>query len=352
MAIKIRPLILLILLLIVPLSVGAQDRQCMNCHGKKDLRTQERPGKFRTLYVDQESITNSAHGRLPCGDCHLDALDLPHPKKMRKVNCIGCHDKGRTFAQGPTMEYNLYKESVHGRERQKGNIKAPDCAACHGSHDILSHTDIRSRGYRLNIPEKMCGHCHEKPLADYRLSVHGVFSTKGDLNPPICTDCHTEHSIRKTVDPSSTVYATNIVTMCVKCHGDFGIMKRYGKKTEEVETYYESFHGVATQFGEKNIAHCASCHSYHAILARDDAASSINPANLPKTCGQVKCHPGASANFGKGKMHVNPKSKDSGVIYYVSFGFKWLTIIVLLVLFAHIFLDLARKLQEKRKKGS
>ena len=48
-----------------------------------------------------------------------------------------------------------------------------------------------------------------------------------------------------------------------------------------------------------------------------------------------------------------PESKESGIIYYVSFGFKWLTITVLLVLFAHIFLDLLRKLaREKKEKGS
>jgi hypothetical protein len=196
----------------------------------------------------------------------------------------------------------------------------------------------------------MCGKCHKEVLAEYRSSIHGAISTKGDMNLPICTDCHTEHGIRKIADPSSTVYAANIVSMCVKCHGDFAIMKQYGMKTEEVETYYETFHGVAVKLGEMNIAHCASCHGYHAIKPQKDATSSINPANLPRTCGQPKCHPGATANFGKGKVHVNPQSKESGIIYYVSFGFKWLTITVLLLLFIHIFLDFLRKLQEKKKK--
>ena len=58
----------------------------------------------------------------------------------------------------------------------------------------------------------------------------------------------------------------------------------------------------------------------------------INPAHLAATCGQPKCHPGATANFGKGKVHVNPKSKDSGIIYWIALGFKWLTITVLIVL--------------------
>jgi hypothetical protein len=340
----------ILFLFFLPAMVYGQDHRCSMCHGKKDFAARDSSGKNRPLYVDEELLRNSTHGRLSCIDCHLDAMELPHSKRLKRVNCAGCHDKGRTFEQGPTMEYIVYRDSVHGRELQKGNPKAPNCASCHGSHDILSHLDIRSRGYRLNIPDKMCGRCHEKALSEYRTSVHGTFTTKGDTNPPICTDCHTEHGIRRTVDPTSTVYATNIVAMCVKCHGNFAVMNKYGKKTEEVETYYESFHGVATKYGEKNIAHCVSCHGYHAIMAQADPRSSINPANLPATCGQVKCHPGATANFGKGKVHVNPKSKDSGIIYYVSFGFKWLTITVLLVLFVHIFLDLLRKLQEKKKK--
>jgi hypothetical protein len=348
---KSRLLPALVLLLLFSFPAMAQEQRCLICHGKKDFAAKDPTGKMRALYVSQEKLRSSAHVKNVCIDCHVDAMELPHPPRLKKVNCIACHSKGMTFEQGPVIEYSMYKDSVHAREQQKGNKKAPTCASCHGGHDILNRTDIHSRGYRLNIPDRMCGPCHEKALTEYRQSVHGKFSTKGDINPPVCTDCHTEHGIRRTTDPYSTVYASNIVAMCVKCHGNYSIMEQYGKKTEEVETYYESFHGVATKFGERNIAHCASCHGYHLIKARDDVTSSINPVNLPKTCGQPKCHPGATANFAKGKMHVNPKSKDSGIIYYVSFGFKWLTITVLIVLFAHIILDFLRKLQEKKKRG-
>jgi hypothetical protein len=345
-----RGILLLFFLIFIPLTLSAQEHRCLVCHGKQNLKAKDLSGKERSLYVNTGELTGSAHGKLVCVDCHLDVSELPHPKRLKKVDCAACHSKGKTFEQGPTIEYSLYRDSVHARERQKGNQKAPDCVSCHGSHDTLNHTDLRSKGYRLNIPDRMCGKCHKEVLTEYRSSIHGAISTKGDINLPICTDCHTEHGIRKIADPSSTVYAANIVGMCVKCHGDFAIMKQYGKNTEEVATYYETFHGVAVKFGEMNIAHCASCHGYHAIKPQKDATSSINLANIPKTCGQPKCHPGATANFGKGKMHVNPQSKESGIIYYVSFGFKWLTITVLLLLFVHIFLDFLRKLQEKKKK--
>ncbi len=347
---KNRLVILTVLFVLLPLLAHAEEKRCAICHGRKDFSARDASGRQRPLHVNEDILTASAHGKLACVDCHLDALELPHGKRLRKVDCVACHARGRTFEQGPKIEYLMYRDSVHARERQKGNTKAPDCVSCHGAHDIRSRLDIKSRGYRLNIPDSMCGTCHKKALGEYRDSVHGTFTTKGDVNPPVCTDCHTEHGIRRVVDPSSTVYATNIVNVCVRCHGDFSIMQQYGKKTEEVETYYESFHGVASKFGEKDIAHCVSCHGYHVIKSRTDVKSSIFPANLPNTCGQAKCHPGATINFGKGKVHVNPKSKESGIIYYVSFGFKWLTITVLLLLFAHIFLDFLRKMQEKRNR--
>ena len=336
----------------IPFTAHAQEQRCLLCHGKKEFRAKDAAGKEQSLYVDVSVFRNSAHGKLSCVDCHLDTMELPHGRRLKQVDCGACHYRGRTFGQGPAIEYLLYRDSVHAKERQKGNMKAPDCASCHGTHDVLSRTDIHSRGYKLNIPEQMCGKCHTKELADWKASVHGPAGHKGDLNLPVCTNCHTEHGIRRAADPGSTVYATNIVEMCIKCHGDFSMMNQYGKKTEEVESYYESFHGVATKFGEKNIAHCASCHGYHLILARDNPASSINPTHLAATCGQPKCHPGATANFGKGKVHVNPQSRESGIIYWVALGFKWLTITVLIVLFIHILLDFLRKVQERRKKGA
>lgn len=347
----VRFCLIILVLVCVPLSLSAQERRCALCHGKKELKGKTAEGKERSLYVNEAVLEASTHGKLACVDCHADAIELPHGKRLKKVNCGACHYRGRSFSQGPSIDYSLYRDSVHAKERQKGNMKAPDCAGCHGSHDVLSHNDIRSPGYKVNIPEKMCGKCHEKALGEYKRSVHSAFSSKGDVNLPVCSDCHTEHGMKRTADPSSTVYATNIVAMCVKCHGDVSRMQKYGKKTEEVESYYESFHGVATKFGEKHIAHCASCHSYHQIMARDDPGSSVNVKNLPATCGQPKCHPGATDNFAKGKVHFNPKSKDSGIIYWVAFGFKWLTIMVLVVLFAHIFLDFLRKVQERKKKG-
>jgi hypothetical protein len=124
------------------------------------------------------------------------------------------------------------------------------------------------------------------------------------------------------------------------------LIKEYDIPIEAVETYKESFHGVAIKFGAKTVANCASCHESHAIFKSDDPRSSIHIANIPRTCG--KCHPGASENFAKGKIHVNPAKKEAGIIYYVGQFFKYLTLSVMLALVVYIILDLRKKLKIRR----
>lgn len=123
-------------------------------------------------------------------------------------------------------------------------------------------------------------------------------------------------------------------------------MGKYGIMSEQVATYEESFHGIASKFGSETVANCASCHGVHDIRRPDDPKSSVYIENIPQTCG--KCHEGANINYAKGKIHVNPKKKEAGIIFYVAFAFKWLTILTMLGLIGHIFLDLNRKSKDWR----
>ncbi len=87
----------------------------------------------------------------------------------------------------------------------------------------------------------------------------------------------------------------------------------------------------------------------HDIRPPDDPLSMVNPKNVPKTCG--KCHPGANPNFAVGKIHVDAKKKESGIIFWTATFFKWLTIGTMLALIAHIFLDMygrTRRLRGER----
>ncbi len=64
---------------------------------------------------------------------------------------------------------------------------------------------------------------------------------------------------------------------------------------------------MASEVGSNTVANCASCHGVHNILPSSDPRSTINHANLAKTCGQ--CHPGANDKFITTKVHLDATSK-------------------------------------------
>jgi cytochrome b subunit of formate dehydrogenase len=119
--------------------------------------------------------------------------------------CGNCH----------TAELAAYATSVHGTEvLQNHNPKAATCADCHTSHDIanplLSST-------RLVITQN-CGSCHQENLRTYLATYHGQITTLGYGYTAKCFDCHGNHTIQRVDDPRSTVYPTNRLATCQKCH--------------------------------------------------------------------------------------------------------------------------------------
>lgn len=317
--------------------------KCLICHGKRDIEK-----KAQKLFIDEELIKKSVHKDKNCVDCHFDVTEIPHTEPPQKIKCQHCHYKGNPEGAPQSDVYLEYEDSVHGKAVARGNDKAPLCQNCHGSHFILHTKEVDSKVGRNNVAQT-CGQCHVDVYAQYINSIHGQAAYVQNIHDsPTCTDCHGEHSIQKHGDPNSSVSELNIVKTCSECHAAETIVEKYGIKTEQVKSFEESFHGLAVEFGSKKAANCASCHTAHDIRPSSDPLSSVSISNIPKTCG--KCHPGANPNYAKGKIHVNPKSKESGLIFWVAFFFKYFTIAILGGLFVHIVLDVYRKARLKRAK--
>jgi hypothetical protein len=322
-----------------------ENQDCIKCHSKPDFKKVLPSGESKSLYVDFSLFYRSVHKKELCVYCHNDVKKIPHPFPLSKVDCRRCHYKGN-LAGAPDLDiYAEYVQSVHGMDFAFGDPKAPSCQDCHGSHNIFPPSDTLSRINKVNVPET-CGKCHITIYNVYNLSIHGKGLQQRIRDVPVCNDCHEEHNIRKHTDPKSPVFLAKVSSICAKCHGNMAIMKKYGIPTEPVETYKESFHGVAAKFGAKTVADCNSCHGSHDIFPQKDPRSSINLKNIPTTCG--KCHPGASENFAKGKTHVNPAKPEAGIIYYVSRFFKYLTLSVMLALIIYIILDLRKKFKTRK----
>jgi hypothetical protein len=320
--------------------------KCTLCHGRKDFTKTEETGRKISLYVDENALKSSIHGARGCTDCHVDVVAIPH-KAVKKVNCKRCHYSGNPVGAPQGVLYDQFEQSVHGVEVLKGNAKAPVCQDCHGTHDITPPDSASSSMYKLNRP-KTCGRCHVDIYATYKESVHGEALAKGNLDAPDCSSCHGEHNIRPPSDPTSQVSPANVAHTCSNCHGPVGVVAKYGIKTDRTATFEESFHGIARVMKNMTVANCSSCHGFHDVRRPDDPKSSVYPANIVKTCGRPGCHPEATPQFAKGKIHVDPTSKESGILYYITKFFAILTISTLIGLFIFIILDLLRRAKAAR----
>jgi cytochrome b subunit of formate dehydrogenase len=108
------------------------------------------------------------------------------------------------------------------------------------------------------------------------------------------------------------------------------LSQEFGVEGRRETTYLASYHGLAARFGSQVVANCASCHGAHSILPSSDPRSTINKANLAKTCGQ--CHPGVTEKFTAAKVHVDaPLSADVG-----SKAVRWIRRFYLGMIFAVI----------------
>ena len=272
------------------------DSDCLDCHGDNTLTETNAAGKVISLFVDQAHLAASVHHTNSCISCHTDATGR-HPDDnitLQPVNCAICHPR----------QTHLYNASVHGLAFRAGHQNAATCQDCHDSHDILSGNSPSSPMYWATQPQT-CGRCHPREAADWAASVHGRAVAAGNRDAPVCTDCHSEHKIESL---KSSLQISEEV--CGRCHASERLNTKYNLPNDRVQTFFQSYHGLASQYGSTMAANCASCHGYHKILPSSDPDSTINRAHLVETCG--KCHPGDTANFAYGKIHVAPDGEAAG----------------------------------------
>ena len=249
-----------------------------------------------------QKLPKSAHAGLTCDTCHESHGEYPHKAGIAKPQCANCH----------ADQAGDYESGVHGQARKHGDASAPDCGLCHGSaHESLSPA---SSAFRIAVPDT-CGMCHAAVAEQYHASVHGQALAKGITQAPLCTDCHGEHKIIKPSNAASPVNAANIRETCGSCHGDVRLSRKFGMPSDRLVSFDASYHGLAAKQGVQTVANCASCHGVHNILASSDPRSTINPKNLPKTCGQ--CHPGAGQRFAIGQVHVTAGAGEPATLTYI-----------------------------------
>jgi formate dehydrogenase gamma subunit len=272
---------------------------CMDCHADKTLSKTNALGKEISLFVDEAKLAASIHKTNTCASCHRDITDK-HPDDgvaAQPPACIRCHEK----------QSESYGASVHGIAVAEGRKGAATCSDCHDGHTILPPSSPESPLHFSRLAET-CGRCHEQAAKDVEASVHGKAVAAGHRDAPTCTDCHSEHKI---VGLKSSSPLKISADLCSNCHASERLNTKYNLPADRVKTFFDSYHGLAAQYGSTLAANCASCHGVHKILPSSDPNSMIYVTNLVVTCG--KCHPGATENFAQSKVHVDLASATSGV---------------------------------------
>ncbi len=276
---------------------GNETDRCLKCHGMRNFA-------FRDLIADThgvnfDRITNltvapdtfkaSVHGKIACQHCHENIKEYPHDLAggRTKVTCdASCHanDQGGK-PYNHVVVYGQFTSSVHSKGLTDPANGSPRCETCHGAgnpHAIQRAKGVLSKSERMDL----CINCHE--------------------NRELMTARH--------VDP------------------------------EAISSYRQSFHYKAIRFGQTTTAVCQDCHTVHAILPPDSAASSISATHIAATCGQDNCHPGVNMNFAmSGANHLKFRIEKSMLLFLEEKLFVVLTLGTMVMLVIGIILDVQKK---------
>ncbi len=225
-------------------------KACAACHGLHDvLPATDRRSKLYPLNVVEA-----------CGSCHFENKDVS------------------TWTPESILE-ERYTDDTHGHSLvQKGLISAATCVSCHGGHDVRRAEDPKSQTNPRNVSGD-CGKCHVGILEQFRESVHGrrmqemVDGGLEGVEPATCTDCHKPHHVSE-IDAN---FKLEIIDTCSKCHADQGRTYRgtyHGRVTEigfgegiascdECHTAHSilpSTDPASSLFGTNRVETCAKCH--------------------------------------------------------------------------------------------
>jgi hypothetical protein len=373
---------------------GMADADCMRCHDDPGLRAKK---DGRSLYVRYDEIAASRHVKTACSQCHseVSASHLrPCETITQKVDCSSCHaEMGQE-----------YQRSVHGRLYAKQDPNAPTCKECHGTHGVLGKTDPRSATFPTNVP-RLCARCHREGeraavrytgsehdiIQHYTESIHGKGLVQSGLTvTAMCTNCHTAHSVLPKSDPTSSVNPKNIPGTCGRCHHGIeeqfrtsihatlvgktrrplpvcsdchsahtisrtdltgfklDIMTKCGRCHEKIaRTYFDTYHGKVSQLGYTKTAKCYDCHGAHDILPVSDPRSHLSREHVVQTCR--KCHGGATRRFAGYLTHATHHDPAKyPFLFWTFWGMTSLLIVTFTLGGLHTLLWLPRAVQMRR----
>lgn len=303
--------------------IAKDSAYCLACHSNQ-LSMSFRDGEKQSLKVDTEALTLSVHDKLYCSDCHFGFSVEGHPERLFKSRRDYVIAASESCRRCHFDKYTKTLESIHYAMLSQGNLNAPVCVDCHGAHSIAPIGKGRAAS------AKRCEKCHAEIYKTYASSVHGsALFNENNQDVPVCVDCHRAHNI---VDPRTFDYREKVPQMCGNCHANKTLMDKYGLSTAVLNSYLQDFHGITLKlYGKQKasgdtttmrpIAVCIDCHGVHDITVTTGPQSSIVKANLIRRC--QKCHPNATENFPDSWIsHYEPSMKKAPLVFVINMIYK------------------------------
>jgi predicted CXXCH cytochrome family protein len=349
---------------------------CMMCHGNPNFHGVFQDNDSVSLTVNESELMSSVHASagLTCVACHTNVSSYPHTNN-NQLSCFECHPQTgggmetsyaaiavkMPYANKRSMvleinancrtcheeEYKSTEGSAHEKVFESGNVNAPMCVDCHGGHNT-----VKPGTPRTTIVD-ICGKCHTSVKSSFSVSVHGETLIHDPTNPdvPTCINCHGVHNVR---GPREVTFRGDSIDICGKCHADKPLMEKYGVSTKVFDTYLNDYHGRTVSLFQEagktssNKATCYDCHGIHNIRRPNDSLSSVYPDNLQHTCQQ--CHEDASIRFPAAWLSHNEISwEKTPMLYTLQIAYTWMLIPGTLGAFiGYIALDARRRWLDKR----
>ncbi len=323
-------------------ALGNEANLCLRCHQQK-VHVKFQNGENLAVSVDPQLLAVSVHNKLSCSDCHYGFSSEDHPKRNFRTRRDMTIASAELCRRCHFDKYTKFQDSIHYVKLSQGNLEAPVCTDCHDSHAISA------AGKERFVSASRCKRCHLEIFTVYAKSVHGgAMLNEHNKDVPICVDCHTTHDIKS---PHTVEYRERIPELCSKCHANKEIMGKYGLSTDVITSYLSNFHGVTLNFYKKQknlplqqmktIAVCTDCHGIHDINSTVGPDATIVKKNLVQRCR--KCHENASDNFPNAWMsHYKPTLQRAPLMFMIDMFYKIFTPIMVIGLVLQILLHIWR----------
>ena len=256
-------------------------KTCTKCHAQIE--------QVHRKVIRGELWEKEANVLPSCPDCHQPhkIRNVFYDQGMADADCLRCHTNPQLKAKDGRAMY------VKASEVQGSRHAKIACSQCHSEVNAS-----RVRACETITHKVDCSKCHEEIGQQYERSKHGQLFAANDPNAPTCRECHGTHGILGKRDPQSVTFPTNVPDLCGRCHreGEKAAVRYTGTQHNIITNYSESIHGKGLlKSGLTVTATCTNCHTSHRELPKSDPDSSVNPKNLPATCGA--CHHGIEEQF-------------------------------------------------------